>query len=99
MTFMQSIHFTTDRRDEVLELMRRWSADAIGNGTAQRATLLEDRSSPGSLVMGVSFDSPESAAENSARSETGAFAEEFTALCRDAPVFREFDVVEVFGSE
>ena len=40
---------------------------------------------------------PESAAENSARSETGTFAEQFTALCSNAPEFREFDVVEVYG--
>lgn len=98
MTFMQSIHFTTDRRDEALELLARWSADALGSGTAQRATLLEDRSVPGSFVMGVSFESHESAAENSARSETGTFAEQFAALCSEALEFREFDVIEVYGN-
>ena len=98
MAFIQSIDFATERRDEVLELMGRWSADAIGNGTAQRGTMAENRSTPGRFVMAVWFESPEAAAENSARPETGAFAEEFASLCSDGPEFREFDVVEVYGS-
>jgi quinol monooxygenase YgiN len=97
MAFTQSIHFTTERRDEALELMRRWSTDAMGAGTAQRATLVEDRSAPGSFVMAVAFESAESAATNSDRPETGAFAEKFAALCTGAPEFREYDVVEVYG--
>jgi len=98
MAFIQSIDFATERRDEVLELMGRWSADAIGNGTAQRGTMAENRSTPGRFVMAVWFESPEAAAENSARPETGAFAEEFASLCSDGPEFREFDVVKVYGS-
>jgi hypothetical protein len=97
MAFIQSMEFATDRLDEILEVMGRWSADAIGNGTAQRATMAEDRSAPGSFVMAVLFESPENAAENSARPETGVFAEEFASLCSDGPQFREFDVVEVYG--
>ena len=97
MTFTQSIHFTTDRRAEVLDLMRRWSDDSISVGTAQRATLVEDRSAPGNYVMAVSFESAESAATNSDRPETGAFAEQFAALCNGAPEFREYDLVEVYG--
>lgn len=97
MRFMQSIHFTTDKKDEVLELMGRWSADAIGSGTAQRATMVEDRSAPGSFIMAVSFESSDAAAENSSRPETGEFAEQFAALCTGEPEFREFDVVEVYG--
>ena len=36
MAFIQSFEFATDQRDEILDVMGRWSADAIGNGTAQR---------------------------------------------------------------
>ena len=97
MSFIQSFEFATERRGEVLEVLERWSADAIGNGTAQRARLVEDRTAPGRFMMAVSFESAESAAENSNRSETGAFAEEFSALCSDGPTFREFDVVETYG--
>lgn len=97
MAFIQSIEFATEKRDEILDVMGRWSADAIGNGTAQRATLAEDRAAPGRFVMAVSFESAETAAENSDRSETGAFAEEFTALCSDGPTFREYDVAETYG--
>ena len=97
MAFIQSMDFATERRDEILEVMGRWSADAIGNGTAQRATMNEDRSAPGRFVLVVWFESAEAAAENSSRPETGAFAEEFASLCSDGPEFREFDVVQVYG--
>ena len=97
MAFIQSFEFATDQRDEILEVMGRWSADAIGNGTAQRGTMAEDQSAPGRFVMVVWFESPEAAAENSARPETGAFAEEFAALCSDGPAFREFEVVQAYG--
>ncbi len=97
MAFIQSIEFATEKRDEILDIMGRWSADAIGNGTAQRATLAEDRAAPGRFVMAVSFESAATAAENSDRSETGTFAEEFTALCSDGPTFREFDVAGTYG--
>jgi quinol monooxygenase YgiN len=97
MAFVQSIDFATEQRDEILEVMRRWSADAIGNGTAQRGSLAEDRAAPGRFVLAVWFESAEAAAENSDRPETGRFAEEFGSLCSDGPEFREFDVVEVYG--
>jgi quinol monooxygenase YgiN len=97
MAFIQSIDFSTEQKDEILEVMARWSANAIGNGTAKRGTMAEDRSAPGHFVMTVWFESPEAAAENSDRTETGAFFEEFAALCSDGPTFREFDVVEVYG--
>ncbi len=97
MAFIQSMDFATERRDEILDVMGRWSADAIGNGTAQRATLAEDRSAPGRFVLVVWFESAEAAAENSSRPETGVFAEEFASLCSDGPEFREFDVVQVYG--
>lgn len=97
MAFIQSIEFATDRRDEVVELMGRWSADAMNVGTARRATLAEDRSSPGRFVMAVWFESAEAAGENSERPETDAFATQFAALCTDGPTFRDFDVVESYS--
>ena len=97
MAFIQAIDFSTEQKDAVVELMGRWSADAIGNGTAKRATMAEDRSTPDHFVISVWFESADAAAENSERSETGAFAEQFASLCSDGPTFREFDVVEVFG--
>ena len=96
MAFIQAIEFATERRDEALELMARWSADALEKGTAQRATMVEDRSAPGHYVTSVRFDSAESAAANSSRPETGKFAEQLSALCSEGPTFREFDVVETY---
>lgn len=89
MAFVQSIEFATEQRTEMNELMTRWTSDAIGTGTAQRSTLAEDRSNPGRFVLAVAFESAESAAQNSERPETGAFAAEFWALCSDGPTFRE----------
>jgi quinol monooxygenase YgiN len=97
MTFIQSIEFATEQRDAVLELMKRWTADAVGNGTALRETVAEDRSAPGRFVVAVSFESAATAAQNSDRPETGAFAAEFAAMCSDGPVFREFDMVYTDG--
>ena len=97
MPFIQTMEFSTEQRDEVVEHLGRWSADAIGNGTAQRGTLAEDRSAAGRFVLAVWFDSAEAAAENSDRPETGAFAEKFASMCSEGPEFRELDVVEVYG--
>jgi quinol monooxygenase YgiN len=97
MAFIQSIEFSADDKEAVLEFMGRWSADAIGNGTAQRGTMAEDRSAPGRFVMAVWFESAEAAEENSSRPETGAFAEQFESLCSDGPTYREFEVVDVYG--
>lgn len=96
MTFIQSISFATDDKGAILEVMRRWSADALQHG-AHRATVVEDRSSPGRFVVAVQFASATTAQANSSRAETGAFAEQFGALCSDQPTYREFDVVEVYG--
>ncbi|NND74118.1 MAG: hypothetical protein HKN44_03840 [Ilumatobacter sp.] len=97
MAFIQSIEFATDRSGEMLELMRKWSDDAIGSGTAQRATMAADRSDPGRYVMAVWFESAEAAAENSERRETDTYAAEFSQLCSDGPTFRDFDVIETYG--
>jgi len=99
MGFIQSVEFATDRKDEMLELMRRWTTDAIGKGTAKRTTLAADRSAPDRFVVAVWFESAESAAENSERDETGAFAAEFGKLCTDGPTYRDLDVVEVYGND
>lgn len=97
MAFIQSIEFATEQREKMLDVLERWTADATGPGTAQRSTLAEDRSNPGHYVVAVSFASPESAAENSDRPETGTFAEEFGALCSEGPTFSEYDVVGTYG--
>jgi len=97
MAFIQTIEFASEQRDDILELMGRWSADAMGNGTAKQGTMVEDRADPGRFVMAVTFESAESAAENSERPETGAFAEQFASMCSDGPSFREFNVIETYG--
>ena len=99
MVFIQTMEFATEQRDEIFELMGRWSADAIGNGTAQRGTMAEDRSAPGSFVMAVWFESLDAAAQNSDRPETAAFAQQFASLCSKGPTYRELDVVARYGGD
>ena len=97
MAFIQSIEFTTEQRQAILNQLQRWNDDATQNGLATRSTLAEDRANAGHFVLAVTFESAESAAQNSNRPETGAFAAEFAALCSAAPTYREFDVVDTFG--
>lgn len=85
MAFVQSMEFGTDRREELLELAEGWRVDAVDNGTAQPATMEEDRAAPGHFVMSVRFESAASASENSSRPETAVFAVQFGALCCEGP--------------
>ncbi len=56
MTFVQSMEFATERREELFDLTGRWSADAIDIGTSQRVTMAEDRSAPGRFLTLESVD-------------------------------------------
>lgn len=90
--FVQIIEFRTDRYDDVLELARRWSADATGSGTASAAWVCTDRDHSGVWRWIVQFPSYDAAMENSRRSETDALSHEFAALCDGEPIFRNLDV-------
>jgi hypothetical protein len=97
MTFIQTMEFTTDDKDKMLEVGSRWADDAIMSGTAKRGILAEDRSSPGRYVWTVFFDSAEDAAKNNERPETGTYAEAFGATTTDGIAFREYDIVAIHG--
>ena len=62
-------------------------------GSALRGTVTEDRDRPGYYLNIVEFDSYESAMENSARPETGRFAEQMAKLCDGPPTFHDLEVV------
>lgn len=95
--FVQLIDFRTSRRDELLELVRRWSSDATGGGTARSARLCTDRDDPGAWCLIVEFPSYDAAMQNSRRPETDAMSREFADLCDGEPVFRDLDVVHAAG--
>ena len=95
--FIQLIEFHTSRRDELLELARRWSSDATGSGTARSARLCTDRDEPGAWRLIVEFPSYDTAMQNSERTETQAMSREFVSLCDGEPVFRNLDVVHAAG--
>ncbi|WP_236825031.1 MULTISPECIES: hypothetical protein [unclassified Blastococcus] len=95
--YIQLIEFRTSRREELLELARRWSGDATGNGTADATWLCTDRDDPGAWRLIVRFPSYDAAMQNSQRAETDAMSREFAALCDGEPVFRNLDVVHSEG--
>ena len=97
MSFIQTMEFTTEDKDKMLEVGNRWANDAINSGTAKKGILSEDRSNPGHYVWTVFFDSADDAAKNNERPETGSHAEEFGALTTAGIAFAEYDVVEVHG--
>jgi hypothetical protein len=98
MTFIQTMEFTTNDKDKMLEVGNRWANDAIESGTAKKGILAEDRSNPGHYRWTVFFDSADDAAKNNDRPETGVYAQEFGALTTDGISFQEFDVVTVHGA-
>jgi quinol monooxygenase YgiN len=95
--FIQVMEFRTDRRDELVDLARRWSEDATGTGTATRSRLCADRDDPGNWRWIVEFPSYEAAMKNSQRPETDAMSRKFTELCDGEPVFRNMDVAHAVG--
>lgn len=95
--FIQIIEFRTDRRDELLDLARRWSGDATDRGTAGSTRLCADRNDPGAWRLVVEFPSHDAAMQNSRRPETTEMSREFADLCDGEPVFRDLDVVHAQG--
>lgn len=92
--FVQIIDFRTSRIDEVQALGDEFVAARVGEGDSRvvRAVVTADRDVPGRYLNIVEFDSYETAMENSARPETGAFAAQLAALCDEPPTFVNLDV-------
>ncbi len=95
--FIQIMEFRTDRRDELVDLARRWSGDATSTGTATSSRVCADRDNPGIWRWIVEFPSYEAAMQNSQRPETDAMSREFADLCDGEPVFRNMDVAHSTG--
>lgn len=78
--FSQVISFRTDRIDDIQNLADQWAADTTGRRTVRRSVLYRDRDQGNAYIQVVSFDSYDSAMENSALPETQAMAETMTKL-------------------
>jgi hypothetical protein len=94
MAFIQIIEGHTAKIDELRQLEAEWRAGTEGKRTLTRGIVTTDRNDPGHFFILAFFDSYESAMENSALPETGAFAEKQIALLDGPATFYDLDVIE-----
>jgi hypothetical protein len=91
--FVQLVEFTTDRIDEMNQLMDRWAASTEGRRTATRAVLGRDRAVENHFVEVIEFPTYEEAMRNSKLPETNHVFEQMTKLCDGPPRFLDLDVI------
>lgn len=90
--FVQLIEFRTERFDAWAEIQDRF-AEAIGSERATRwSVICADRDVPDTYLCVVEFPDYDTAMSNSAHPATSAFLTELSAICEDAPTFRNLDV-------
>ncbi len=96
MTFIQTISFSSDRMEEMQELMDRFrQAQTQPSPGLVRVSVAKDRDDEGRYMVIAEFDSYEVAMENSARPETDAFAKEMATLTSGQPTFGNYDLIRV----
>ena len=96
MGFVQTISFTSDRMDEMQQVMERYQEQQRGRSPGlNRVTVARDRDHDGRYLVIAEFESYELAMENSARPETDAFAKEMAQLTTEQPTFGNYDVLSV----
>jgi hypothetical protein len=94
MAFIQIIEFRTTDIDAARRVNEDWWQATEGKRTVRREMLTRDRSDPTRYFAIVSFDSFESAMENSALAETQAAADLYIKATDGEPVFYDLDVLE-----
>ncbi|MCJ8503466.1 hypothetical protein MRU69_01115 [Kocuria flava] len=94
MAFVQLIEYTTSKPEEVERVVREWEQSSQGKRTARRVLLARDRNDPTRYREIVTFDSYESAMENSHLPETQEYAKKMMDLMDGEPVFHDLDVLE-----
>ena len=93
MKFVQMIEFHTSRIDEFNALMDEWTSSVDGQADVPiRVMECADRDTPGAFIQVVEFASYEAAMRNSAKPETGKFAERLAQLCEGEASFRNLDL-------
>jgi quinol monooxygenase YgiN len=90
--FIQIIEFETSRLDEVQTLSNEMDSRRQG-GTVETITVTADRDRPNHYRTVATFDSYESAMQNSQRPETQEFARSMAELCDAPPTFHNLDVI------
>ena len=94
MAFIQIIEFRTTDIEAARRVHEDWWQATEGARTVRQELLTRDRSDPTRYFAIVSFDSYESAMENSAMPETQAAAELYMKATDGEPVFYDLDVLE-----
>jgi quinol monooxygenase YgiN len=92
--FVQTISYTTTKIDELRALSDRWNAENPQAPGLVGVKVLQDRDRENAFMIVVEFESYDLAMENSARPETGAFANEMSALVDGPPTFGNYDVID-----
>ncbi|MGW0549237.1 ester cyclase [Streptomyces altiplanensis] len=93
MKFVQIIDYTTERSDDMNQLMDRWAEQTKGKRTATHNIVGKDRSRANHYVEIVEFPSHEEAMKNSHLPETDRIFQEMVALCDGMPSFTDLDVI------
>jgi hypothetical protein len=94
MAFIQIIEFRTTDIEAARHVHEDWWQATEGKRTVRRELLTRDRSDPTRYLAIVSFDSFESAMENSALAETQEAAEQYVKATDGEPIFYDLDVLE-----
>ncbi|MGW7053286.1 ester cyclase [Streptomyces sp. NPDC054887] len=93
MKFVQIIDYTTERSDDMNQLMDRWVEQTKGKRTATHNIIGKDRAQANHYVEIVEFPSHEEAMKNSHLPETDRIFQEMVELCDGMPSFTDLDVV------
>ncbi|MBD0844544.1 hypothetical protein [Streptomyces sp. TRM68416] len=95
MKFVQIIDFTTERLDEMEQLLEDASRRTAGQeGGPQHRILLKDRDTPGRYLAVIEFASYEEAMRNNENPETTKLSEQLMALCTQEPRFTNCDLLD-----
>lgn len=94
MSFTQTMTVHADAAEPLVELIDAWHREQVGVAPGyQGARVLADTQRSGRFVIEVDFSSEDEAAENNARAETSAWADQLDALVDGAPEYTDFTVV------
>jgi quinol monooxygenase YgiN len=94
MAFIQIMECRTQQIDALFDSEREWEQASEGRRTTRRRVVARDRNDPDRYVIMVTFDSYESAMENSELPETQAFAARYGDFVDGAMTFHDLDVLQ-----
>jgi quinol monooxygenase YgiN len=94
MAFIQIMECRSKQIDTLFAAEKEWEQATEGRRTTRHRIIARDRNDPDRYVIIVSFDSYESAMENSALPETDAFAAKYGEFVDGPMTFHDLDVLQ-----